>query len=125
MIFITLERPDVYNDVAITKNSVKRSVIKQKPITINPDYIVSMLECFNSSKEFESTELYLSNGVWYHVTSRIEEIVEMINGGKESSCSHVPEAEDKHDCCFWDFGRHECGFGLDDCPNNDKCDFFD
>lgn len=78
MTFITLNRPDVYNNMPITSNSIKRTVIKQKPVTINPEYIASMVEHFDDDKEFESTELYLSNGILYNVTSRIEEIIEMI-----------------------------------------------
>ena len=98
MTFITLERPDIITSSYDNGQKYVDFHTKQKPVTINPDYIVSMLECFDSNKEFESTELYLSNGVWYHVTSRIEEIIEMINRGKENSCSHVPEPEDKHVC---------------------------
>lgn len=78
MKFITLNRPDVYTSTPIGKGKIERGLIKQKPVTINPEYIVSMVERFDSSKKFESTELYLSNGVWYNVTSRIEEIVDMI-----------------------------------------------
>lgn len=51
--------------------------------------------------------------VVYHDTSRIEEIVRMI------------KKEDKHDCCLWDFGRHECGIGISDCPDSSACGFFD
>ena len=125
MTFITLERPDVYTNRPIGNGNIERGVVTQKPVTINPECIVSMIECFNSSKEFESTELYLSNGTWYHVTPRIEEIVKRINGANSSSCSHRPEAEDKHNCCLWDFGRHECGIGIHDCPDSRVCDFFD
>lgn len=71
MSFITLNRPDVY--------TIEQRIIKQKPVTINPEYIASMVECFDSDKKFESTELYLSNGILYHVTSRIEEIIHMID----------------------------------------------
>ena len=113
MTFITLNRPDVYIDKPIENGNIERRLIKQRPVTINPEYIVSMIERFDSDEKFESTELYLSNGVWYNVTSRIEEIVEMI------------KKEDKHDCCLWDFGRHECSAGLHDCPDNDTCYLFD
>lgn len=70
MTFITLNRPDIY--------TIEQRIIKQKPVTINPEYIASMVEHFDDDKEFKSTELYLSNGILYHVTSRIEEIVEII-----------------------------------------------
>lgn len=78
MKFITLNRPDVYTSTPIGNGKIERGLVKQKPVTINPKFIVSMVERFDSSKNFESTELYLSNGILYHVTSRIEEIVEMI-----------------------------------------------
>jgi len=80
MTLITLNRPDVYTVRPLANVSkVERGFIKQKPVTINPEYIASMVEHFDDDKEFESTELYLSNGILYHVTSRIEEIIEMIS----------------------------------------------
>ena len=78
MTFITLKRPDVYTSRPIGNGNIERGLIKQKPVTINPEYIASMVEHFDNDIKFEYTELYLSNGIFYHVTSRIEEIVEMI-----------------------------------------------
>lgn len=78
MKFITLNRPDIYTSIPIGNGNIERRIIKQKPVTINPEYIASMVECFDSDKKFESTELYLSNGIFYRVASRIEEIVVMI-----------------------------------------------
>lgn len=125
MKFITLNRPDIITSSYDNGQKYVDFHTKQKPVTINPEYIVSMVEKFDSSKEFESTELYLSNGIWYDVTSRIEDIVKRINGTNSSSCSHAPEAENKHNCILWDFGRHECGIGIGDCPDSRACDFFD
>ena len=82
MTFITLNRPDVYTSRPIGHGNIERGLIEQKPVTINPECIASMVERFDNNKEFESTELYLSNGVWYNVTSRIEEIIHMINYGR-------------------------------------------
>ena len=79
MTLITLNRPDVYSDTPTGNGCMERRLIKQSPVIINPEYIVSMIERFDSSKEFDYTEIYLANGIWYHVTSRIEEIVEMID----------------------------------------------
>lgn len=78
MIFITLNRPDVYTNRPIGNGNIERGLVTQLPVTINPEYIVSMTEHFNISKEFDFTEINLSNSTWYHVTSRIEEIIEMI-----------------------------------------------
>lgn len=125
MIFITLNRPDVYTNRPIRNGNIERGLVTQLPVTINPEYIVSMVEHFNISKEFDFTELYLSDSTYYHVTSRIDEIVAMIKKEEKRSCSYAPVAEDKHDCCLWDFGRHECGIGIGDCPDSSACGFFD
>jgi len=74
MTFITLNRPDVF----ACDNNGNMTSKHQQPITINPQHIVSMVEHFDHYKEFVYTELYLSNGTYERVTSKIEEIVEEI-----------------------------------------------
>jgi hypothetical protein len=78
MFFITLERPDVYRNNCVDKGVWESVSYSQKPVTINPYHIVSMVEVYDNSNDFEYTMIYLSNDICYHVTSKIKDIVELI-----------------------------------------------
>ena len=84
MKFITLNRQytlrSCYNENFGVYDS---EVLKPRPITINPEYIISMAEIFDNG-EFDNTQINVV-GSTYHVLHRIDEIIEMINVTKEDN----------------------------------------
>lgn len=78
MKFITLERRDIdrsyYSRMTDTVECLK---LKFEPVTINPKYIVSMVEVFDGN-EFVYTRIELVDTT-YNVTPHVDEIVKMVN----------------------------------------------
>lgn len=82
MKFITLNRQYTLKSCYNEEFSMyDREILKPRPITINPEYIISMAEVFDDDK-FDNTQINVV-GNTYHVLHSIDEIIEMINKTEE------------------------------------------
>ena len=80
--FITLERPDIVTGYSQDKNCQLLHTVPQQPVTINTDAIVSLVEVFDASGKFDSTQLNMLSSLYYRVKPRANEIINMITVAK-------------------------------------------
>lgn len=80
--FITLERPDIVTGYSQDKNSQLLHTVAQKPVTINTDAIVSLVEVFDASDNFIGTQINMLSSLYYRVKPTANEILNMITVAK-------------------------------------------
>lgn len=79
MTFITLNRPDIIKSAYGNGQKYVELHDKQNPVTINPKKIISMVEYFDSDGKFIYTCVSMEGSLYYNVSCRIKDIIDLIN----------------------------------------------